>query len=182
MKLKPDPHKGDKTPRRWESHSCRPPGTMVNTAEFHQNRFAPQGFSENKNIKSRQLKVHYLTRASGFFAFIIWQLNGHVLVSTAPPLPRWVSHQDTGTLFIRTVKTHRYPSSSVEIMRRSDVRCQSGRVRSHPAARAGCVYEQTLQAHSFVCPGRVPGAHTHLARVPLASCVQAGSHTETILP
>lgn len=51
-------------------------------------------------------------------------------------------------------------------MRRSDARCQSGHVlRSRAPARARCVYEQTLQARSLVCPGRVPGAHTHLAHV-----------------
>lgn len=52
------------------------------------------------------------------------------------------------------------------IILRSDV---PGRIRrvlqSRAPARARCVYKQTSQACSLACPGRVPGAHAHLAHL-----------------
>lgn len=59
--------------------------------------------------------------------------------------------------------------------------CQSLHVlQSTVLAGVRCVYEQTLQAYSPVCPGKVPREHVHLAHMLelfgcLASCVQIGS-------
>lgn len=51
-----------------------------------------------------------------------------------------------------------------QIMLNSPLPCQSLHVlQCRVLAAVRCVYEQTLQAYSPVCPGKVPREHIHLA-------------------
>lgn len=148
LKLKADPERGDKTAGRWQSCSFRPPGATVNTAEFHQKRFATQVFSEETNIESRKPRVRLaLHLPAGFTAFKT--SNSEKDVDDVREKVAKVTHcSGIGVRYVLTLRA------------RADM-CYG----AERQARARCVYEQTLQARTLVCPGRVPGAHTHLAHV-----------------
>lgn len=152
------PDKGDKSPGRWEGCCCRAPGATVNTAEFRRN--SPR---ENRNIASRQLNfaLHVHVGFSEFKCRCSSVTTSRT--QQRPPVPQWVSHRD---LFIRTAATRLYPSSGIGLCDVLTYRAKADMCyEAERPARARCVYGQTLQARSLVCPGRVPGAHTHLAHV-----------------
>lgn len=146
-----DPDKGDNSPGRLEGCCCRALSATVNTAGFH------------RNVASRQrnfaLHVHV-----GFSEFKC--RCSSVTTSQTQQRPLCPSGCHIGTMFIGTAATRLYPSSGIGLCDVLTYRAKADMCyEAERPARARCVYEQTLQARSLVCPGRVPGAHTHLAHV-----------------